>query len=70
MCRWAAPTGPTDDERLIRELVLQLKRGSIRPAYFQEKYGVDVRRRFDEQFELAARPRATWPAPRRTRSCR
>ena len=23
--------------------MLQLKRGSIRPAYFQEKYGVDVR---------------------------
>jgi oxygen-independent coproporphyrinogen-3 oxidase len=42
---------PTDDERLIRELILQLKRGSIAPAYFQEKYGVDVRRRFDEQFQ-------------------
>jgi coproporphyrinogen III oxidase-like Fe-S oxidoreductase len=39
---------PTDEERLIRELVLQLKRGSIRPAYFREKYGVDVRRRFAE----------------------
>ena len=34
---------PTDEERLIRELVLQLKLGSIRPAYFREKYGVDVR---------------------------
>jgi oxygen-independent coproporphyrinogen III oxidase len=42
---------PTDDERLIRELILQLKRGSISPVYFQEKYGVDVRRRFDEQFQ-------------------
>jgi oxygen-independent coproporphyrinogen-3 oxidase len=39
---------PSPDERLIRELVLQLKRGSIRPGYFQEKYGVDVRRRFAE----------------------
>jgi oxygen-independent coproporphyrinogen-3 oxidase len=37
---------PSPDERLIRELVLQLKRGSIRPGYFQEKYGVDVRQRF------------------------
>jgi oxygen-independent coproporphyrinogen III oxidase len=37
---------PSAEERLIRELVLQLKRGSIRPAYFQEKYGVDVRQRF------------------------
>ena len=33
---------PTDEERLIREFVLQLKRGSNRPAYFAEKYGVDV----------------------------
>ena len=37
---------PTDEERLIRELVLQLKLGSIRPAYFQDKYGVDVLERF------------------------
>jgi oxygen-independent coproporphyrinogen-3 oxidase len=38
---------PTADERLIRELVLQLKKGSIRPAYFADKYGVDVIQRFD-----------------------
>ncbi len=37
---------PTDEERLIRELVLQLKFGSIRPAYFRDKYGVDVLSRF------------------------
>jgi oxygen-independent coproporphyrinogen-3 oxidase len=41
---------PTAEERMIREVVLQLKRGSIRPAYFQEKYGVDVLRRFPSQF--------------------
>jgi oxygen-independent coproporphyrinogen-3 oxidase len=34
---------------MIRELVLQLKRGSIRPAYFRDKYGVDVVRRFDAE---------------------
>lgn len=39
---------PTAEERLIRELVLQLKFGSIRPAYFLEKYGEDVLRRFAE----------------------
>ena len=39
---------PTDEERLIRELVLQLKLGSIRPTYFREKYGVDVRERFTD----------------------
>ena len=37
---------PTDEERLIRELVLQLKLGSVRPAYFRGKYGVDIRDRF------------------------
>ncbi len=39
---------PTDEERLIRELVLQLKLGAIQPAYFQAKYGVDIRTRFAE----------------------
>ena len=37
---------PRDEERLIRELVLQLKRGSIRPSYFGDKYGLDVREKF------------------------
>lgn len=41
---------PTAEERLIRELVLQLKRGSIRPAYFAEKYGTDVLVRFRDQW--------------------
>jgi oxygen-independent coproporphyrinogen-3 oxidase len=41
---------PTHDERLIRELVLQLKKGSIRPGYFAEKYGVDVLARFRDQW--------------------
>ncbi|HUF48405.1 MAG TPA: coproporphyrinogen-III oxidase family protein [Vicinamibacterales bacterium] len=37
---------PTPDERLIREVILQLKRGAIRPGYFQDKFGVDVTERF------------------------
>ncbi|HWI19124.1 MAG TPA: coproporphyrinogen-III oxidase family protein [Vicinamibacterales bacterium] len=37
---------PTDEERLIREFVLQLKRGANNPAYFAKKYGVDVLGRF------------------------
>ena len=37
---------PTHEERAIRELVLQLKRGSIRPGYFRDKYEVDVLDRF------------------------
>src|SRR3954462_462294 len=39
---------PTVDERLIREFVLQLKRGRVRPGYFAAKYGVDVLERFAE----------------------
>jgi oxygen-independent coproporphyrinogen III oxidase len=39
---------PTADERLIREFVLQLKRGSLSPGYFSRKHGVDVRERFGE----------------------
>ena len=37
---------PTAEERLIREFVLQLKRGSLAPDYFSTKYGVDVLERF------------------------
>jgi oxygen-independent coproporphyrinogen-3 oxidase len=37
---------PTADERLIREFVLQLKRGWIQAAYFRDAYGVDVMSRF------------------------
>ena len=42
---------PTDDERLIREFVLQLKLGSVRPSYFQENYRVDIRTRFTEALD-------------------
>jgi coproporphyrinogen III oxidase-like Fe-S oxidoreductase len=41
---------PTAEERMRRELVLQLKLGRITPAYFRDKYGVDVIRHFDDQF--------------------
>jgi oxygen-independent coproporphyrinogen-3 oxidase len=40
---------PTDEERMIRELVLQLKLGSVRPQYFRDKYGVDILERFDDE---------------------
>jgi oxygen-independent coproporphyrinogen-3 oxidase len=43
---------PSDDERMIRELVLQLKLGSVRPAYFRRKYGVEILDRF--RSELAS----------------
>ena len=37
---------PSAEERLVREFILQLKRGALAPAYFQRKYGVDVLERF------------------------
>jgi oxygen-independent coproporphyrinogen-3 oxidase len=40
---------PSLDERLIREFVLQLKRGSVRPAYFEQKYGAKPLERFAPQ---------------------
>ena len=41
---------PSADERLIRELVLQLKRGAVRPPDFIRKYGVDILDRFAAAF--------------------
>ncbi|MGH9158449.1 MAG: coproporphyrinogen III oxidase, partial [Vicinamibacteraceae bacterium] len=40
---------PSQEERMIRELVLQLKLGSIRPEYFAGKYQVNVLERFRDQ---------------------
>jgi len=37
---------PTAEERLIRELVLQFKLGRISRAYFERKFGVDIRTHF------------------------
>jgi len=45
---------PTPDERLIRETILQLKRGAIRPSYFAAKFGADVRARFAEVWQSLA----------------
>jgi oxygen-independent coproporphyrinogen III oxidase len=45
---------PTDEERLIRELVLQLKLGAIQPPYFRAKYGVDVLERFRDAWTSLA----------------
>ncbi|HEX6210562.1 MAG TPA: coproporphyrinogen-III oxidase family protein [Methylomirabilota bacterium] len=40
---------PTPEERMIRELVLQLKKGTISPTAFAEKHGVDILDRFHDQ---------------------
>ena len=35
-----------EEERLVREFILRLKLGRIRPSYYREKFGVDVIERF------------------------
>ena len=37
---------PNDDERLIREFVLQLKLGHVSRDYFKKKFGVELTERF------------------------
>lgn len=62
---------PTDEERLIRELVLQLKRGTIKPSYFRTKYGADILERFRAQFEsLRASGDADTVSPEQVRMSR
>jgi oxygen-independent coproporphyrinogen-3 oxidase len=41
---------PTPDERLRRELILQMKLGRLRPAYFADKYGADILTMFRAPF--------------------
>src|SRR5947207_1910134 len=40
---------PTDDERLIREFILQLKLGRLNFSYFQNNFGCDPKKRFAER---------------------
>ena len=42
----------TAEERLIREFILQIKLGHLDPAYFLEKFGVQVTERFAEPLRL------------------
>lgn len=41
----------TERERLIREMILQLKLGEIPPGYFKDKFGVNILDMFDEAFQ-------------------
>jgi oxygen-independent coproporphyrinogen-3 oxidase len=43
---WRALT-PNQEERMIREFVLQMKLGHVHNMYFQQKFGVDLQRRFE-----------------------
>jgi len=39
----------TTDERMIRELILQLKLGRVSQSYFRDKFGVELADRFNQQ---------------------
>ncbi|NIP93763.1 MAG: coproporphyrinogen III oxidase, partial [Akkermansiaceae bacterium] len=36
----------TEEERMIREFILQMKLGHVETDYFREKFGVDILERF------------------------
>lgn len=42
---------PSQDERLIRELILQLKKGEINRSYFDNKFETNILDRFSTQFK-------------------
>ncbi|HZO83797.1 MAG TPA: coproporphyrinogen-III oxidase family protein [Verrucomicrobiae bacterium] len=42
---------PSDEERLVREFILQLKLGKVSRNYFQKKFGADVLERFAEPMQ-------------------
>jgi oxygen-independent coproporphyrinogen-3 oxidase len=41
----------TAEQRLIREMILQLKTGSLDAGYFQDKFGVNILERFGDGFQ-------------------
>jgi len=41
----------TDEERFLREFLLQMKIGQVRPSYFQNKFNEDLNTRFNSQFK-------------------
>jgi len=40
-----------EEERFVREIILQWKLGHVRPSYFLEKFGIDLYERFSEVFQ-------------------
>ncbi len=52
-CRWAGRCRSTPRQRLIREMILQLKTGRLEPAYFRHKFGADILESFADGFERA-----------------
>ncbi|MGB1817727.1 MAG: coproporphyrinogen III oxidase, partial [Rubripirellula sp.] len=42
---------PSPHQKLVREMILLLKRGYLDVGYFREKFGVDIRETFSEQWQ-------------------
>ncbi len=54
---------PNGEERMIREFILQMKFGAVRPRYFAEKFGVNLLERFaGELAALRSRDLLSWSA--------
>jgi len=54
---------PNDEERMIREFILQMKFGYVRRDYFARKFGVDVQERFAAVLEgLRGQGLLSWSA--------
>src|SRR5688572_22923802 len=47
----------TEHQKLIREMILQLKTGHITASYFQNKFGTDIRQEFAPQFSSLVQER-------------
>lgn len=41
---------PSHEERMTREMILQLKLGKIKPSYFRNKFDVDILEKFDSAY--------------------
>jgi oxygen-independent coproporphyrinogen-3 oxidase len=41
----------TEEERMIREFILQMKLGRVNRGYFRDKFRVDPSERFAQQFD-------------------
>jgi len=41
----------TSHQRLVREVILQLKTGRLEPAWFQAKFGVDIRQEWHDTWQ-------------------
>jgi oxygen-independent coproporphyrinogen-3 oxidase len=41
----------TEEERMIREFILQMKLGRVDRSYFRDKFEIDPSERFHQQFE-------------------